>query len=82
LRLLIKKNKKRFAISIGRVLENEKNSINFWNNTGSHTEILLKINAIEFMCRFQEEDCLNKASELFRTIPEEFFTNPNNQTNP
>ncbi len=34
---------------------------------------MLKINAIEFLCRFQDELCLNKATELFKTIPNEFF---------
>ena len=66
-------NFKNFGIRTTRSLANEENLEDLWDSNGTHINQMLKINAIEFLCRFQDELCLNKATELFKSIPSEFF---------
>ena len=47
-----------------------------WDNRGNHALILLKTSLVEFLCRLQDEECLLKATELFKTIPPEYFISP------
>lgn len=56
---------------------NRLNVNDLWDDKGDHQTILLKLSLIEFVCRFQSEECLNKASLLFNSIPKEYFTSPN-----
>jgi hypothetical protein len=42
-----------------------------------HLTSLLEATAVEFLCRLQEENCLNKISDLYHKIPQEYFANPN-----
>lgn len=74
---------KNYGIRTARELESKGGLEDLWNATGNnHTDQLLKINAIEFLCRFQDEKCLKKASELFNLIPVSYFSSPNSQKNP
>ena len=50
--------------------------------TKPHLQYLLESSAVEFLCRLQEEFCLNKATELFSKIPQEYFDSPNTINNP
>ena len=48
-----------------------------WNDkTGTHSDIILKAQLVDFLCRIQDEQCLTKATQLFRTIPPEYFISP------
>ena len=38
---------------------------------------MLKSALVDFLCRIQDEKCLTKATQLFRTIPSEYFISPN-----
>lgn len=58
------------------------NFTDLWDGKGSHTDQLLKIYTIEFLCRLQDEACLTKATQLFKSVPEDYFERPNNQINP
>lgn len=60
---------------------NNNDYSDLWSSTGNHLNQLLKIKAIDLLCRFQDEQCLNKATELFRTISEDFFYS-NSKINP
>ena len=73
--------KKDFAIKTARELANEDNLQNLWDPNGKHTNQLLKISAIEFLCRFQDDVCLQNATSLFKSIPPAYFSNPSNQNN-
>lgn len=58
--------------------------LDIWDDLGNDLLRLLKADLTEFQCRMQEEVCLNKATELFETIPEEYFilTANNQNLNP
>jgi hypothetical protein len=47
----------------------------------SHLTYLLESSAVDFLCRLQDENCLNKISEIYAKIPEDSFNNPNNAIN-
>ena len=51
------------------------------NNCNGIKATAIKISVIDFLCRFQQEFCLKKSTELFETIPLNYFLSPNNQTN-
>ena len=53
-----------------------------WNDQGDHWLRLSKINAADTLGRMQDYSVLVKASELFNTIPVNYFSSPNNVTNP
>ena len=53
-----------------------------WNDQGSHGLRLSKIALADALGRMQDYLTLVKASELFNTIPVNYFSNPNNVTNP
>jgi hypothetical protein len=56
--------------------------LDIWNpNSGDHSERLLKINAIDFVCRLQEEYCLRNMTSLFENISPDYFYNPNEIAN-
>ena len=38
---------------------------------------MLKSALVDFLCKIQDEKCLVKSTELFRTIPKEYFSSPN-----
>jgi hypothetical protein len=38
---------------------------------------MLKSLLVDFLCRIQDEQCLTKSTQLFRTIPPEYFLSPN-----
>lgn len=56
--------------------------MDIWDtNSGEHSEKLLKINAIDFVCRLQEEKCLTNMSAIFDKINPDYFYNPNEVVN-
>jgi hypothetical protein len=66
-----------FGESIAEALIFELDIFQETNVTKSHLTSLLEATAVEFLCRLQDEFCLNKISELYSKIPEDFFENPN-----
>lgn len=54
-----------------------KNS-NITSDTGSHSQRLLRIQIIEFLCRLHEASCLKYTDERFSSIPPEYFREPEN----
>ncbi len=46
---------------------------NIWDDQGSLDERLLKATLVEFSCRSYLKSCLDKATENFRSIPEDYF---------
>jgi hypothetical protein len=50
-------------------------------NSNDHSENLLKINALDFVCRLQEEKCLTNMSAIFDKINPDYFYNPNEVVN-
>ena len=50
--------------------------------TKPHLTYLLEANAVEFLCRLQEENCLNKATELYSKISIDYLGSPNDHSNP
>jgi hypothetical protein len=70
-----------YSIQTTIALENLDKFTDWWTETNIHTDQLLKISVIDFLCRFQQEFCLKKSTELFETIPLNYFLSPNNQTN-
>ena len=63
-----------FGIDIVRSLITR---MNLWEDSGTHLERLLKISMINFMCRLQDESCLNNATDKFEKINSDYFLNPN-----
>ena len=57
----------------------DSNDIDIWNQLpgDSHTDKLLKETFIDFLCRMQDNKCLVSASRLFKSIPREYFSMPN-----
>ena len=49
-----------------------------WDDMGSLDERLLKASLAEYSCRAYLRSCLSKATELFNSIPEEYFLIPQN----
>jgi hypothetical protein len=49
-----------------------------WDDMGSLDERLLKASLAEYSCRASLKFCLSKATELFNSIPEEYFLIPQN----
>ncbi|CAF0931516.1 unnamed protein product [Rotaria sordida] len=73
-------NFKQFATR--RVLGFYESDINSLLTTGTnHQEKLLKSMFFELLCRVQNTEALNKATELFRRIPSSYFYNSSGDTN-
>ncbi len=50
--------------------------INAWDNSGTHVQLLLKTNLIDFLCRMQDEAYLRKASDYFNSLNPFYFIFP------
>lgn len=50
--------------------------MNLWDDSGSHSERLLKISMIDFLCRLQDENCLSNATKKYESINSDYFLNP------
>jgi hypothetical protein len=81
LKIIINLNIQDYSIQTTIALENLDKFSDWWTETNIHTDQLLKISVIDFLCRFQQEFCLKKSTGLFETIPLSYFLSPNNQTN-
>lgn len=55
--------------------------LDIWDDQGSDLLRLLKADLVDFQCRMQEEVCLNKATELFNSITDEYFVIISNNQN-
>ena len=66
--------KKAFALDIVKPLSE---SFELWDDEGEHTDRLLKTMLIDFLCRMQDEKCLERAGDFFYTIPDDYFDFPN-----
>lgn len=53
-----------------------RSSLDIWTNSDIHTEELLKISFAEALCKYQDKDCLDKTTELFRSINPSYFYGP------
>lgn len=69
------KNLRAFILEMLTSVTNRLN-LNIWDDSGSHQIRLLKADLVEFQCRMQAESCLNKATELYETIPQDYFFAP------
>jgi hypothetical protein len=56
-------------------------AFDIWADSPDHNEELLKMAFAENLCRYQDVFCLNKATELFQTIPPLYFIDPSNPGN-
>jgi hypothetical protein len=54
------------------------NKWDLWDDQGTLDERLLKASLVEYSCRANLKNCLSKATELFDSIPEEYFLMPQN----
>ncbi|CAF0936439.1 unnamed protein product [Brachionus calyciflorus] len=52
-------------------------NLDLWDDSGDAQTRLLKADLVEFQCRMQSAQCLNKATELFETISDDYFVSPN-----
>ncbi len=55
--------------------------INAWDNSGTHVQLLLKTNLIDFLCRMQDEAYLRKASDYFNSLNPFYFIFPSQINN-
>ena len=54
------------------------NKWDIWDDQGTLDERLLKASLVEYSCRANLKTCLSKATDLFESIPEEYFLTPQN----
>ncbi len=74
-----------FGISIINAIQKIAN-LNFYQDstttTTNHLNILTESNAVEFLCRLNEQNCLQKLNQSFANIPANYFLDPNSNNNP
>lgn len=70
------KNLRGFILEMLADVMNRLN-LDIWDTSGDENLRHFKLDLIELQCRMQSENCLNKATSYFESIPVDFFLSPN-----